>query len=196
MLVDSTQVWLNAASSLEFPDQFDVKKREVFLSGEAFFDVKNAGHIPFVIHAGDISVTVLGTAFNVKAYPAGQVTVAVSRGKVKVTRSDGWQTILGKGEQVKLAPETKTVTAKPIAVSEVAAWQQGYLVFDDEPLSDIIADLERIYNVTIKRMVIPAQPVKISTSFRKDIGIEQALQVLCRLTDSQFSMTDNIYVIK
>jgi ferric-dicitrate binding protein FerR (iron transport regulator) len=122
--------------------------------------------------------------------------VAVSRGKVKVSRPDGWETILGTGEQVRLEPDKKSVVEKPIPVADVAAWQQGYIVFDDEPLSDIIADMERIYNATIRLAHAKDQPLRISTSFRKDIGVEQALQVLCRLTDSQLSFSDNVYLIK
>jgi transmembrane sensor len=82
LLEDSTQVWLNAATSLEYPDQFDKKKREVYLSGEAYFDVKHAEEIPFVIHTGTVSTTVVGTAFNIKAYPGEKnITIAVTRAK-------------------------------------------------------------------------------------------------------------------
>ncbi|MEO5562373.1 MAG: FecR domain-containing protein, partial [Chitinophagaceae bacterium] len=103
LLEDSTQVWLNAASSLEFPDHFDSNTREVYLSGEAFFDVKHADKIPFIIHTGNISTTVLGTAFNIKAYTGQKnITISVSRGKVRVTRTDGWEMTLTKGQQVKL----------------------------------------------------------------------------------------------
>lgn len=196
LLEDSTQVWLNAASSLEFPDHFDNKKREVFLTGEAFFDVKHADKIPFVIHTGDVSTTVLGTAFNIKAYPSQQITVSVSRGKVKVTRADGWETILEPGEQLKMEVNKKEIIEKTIPVAEVAAWQQGYMVFDDEPLSGIIADMERIYNVSIRVASPATQKLRISTSFRKEIGIEQALQVLCRLTDSGLKIEENVYIIQ
>ena len=196
MLEDSTRVWLNAASSLEFPDHFDDKKREVFLTGEAFFDVKHADKIPFVIHTGDVSTTVLGTAFNIKAYPLQQITVSVSRGKVKVSRADGWETILEPGQQVKMETNKKEVKEKSIPVTEVAAWQQGYIVFDDEPLSQIIGDMERIYNVSISVASTELQKQRISTAFRKEIGIEQALQVLCRLTDSGLKLSDKGYIIQ
>ncbi len=89
LLEDSTRVWLNAASSLEFPDEFNSKAREVYLSGEAYFDVKHADKIPFIIHTGNVSTTVLGTAFNIKAYPGQKnIIVSVSRGKVKVSRKN------------------------------------------------------------------------------------------------------------
>jgi transmembrane sensor len=197
LLEDSTKVWLNAASSLEFPDEFDKNKREVFLSGEAFFDVKHADKIPFVIHTGNVSTTVLGTAFNIKAYPGQKnITVSVSRGKVKVTREDGWETTLVKGQQVRVGENQKELAEKNISVSEVAAWQQGDIVFDDELLADIVADMQRIYNASIRLEDPSLSGLKISTSFRKEIGLEQALQVLCRLTDSELKMVNGIYLIQ
>ncbi|HEY6505917.1 MAG TPA: FecR domain-containing protein, partial [Chitinophagaceae bacterium] len=130
LLEDSTQVWLNAASSLEFPDQFDSKRREVFLSGEAYFDVKHTDKIPFIIHTGSVSTTVLGTAFNIKAYPGQKnITISVSRGKVKITRKDGWETTLTKGQQLKLVEDGRDISEKNIPAETIAGWQQGNLSY-------------------------------------------------------------------
>ncbi len=197
ILADSTKVWLNAASSLDFPDQFGASKREVYLTGEAFFDVKHADKIPFIIHTGDVSTTVLGTAFNIKAYPGQKsITVSVSRGKVRVARNDGWQTTLTMGQQVKVEEERKAITERTVALTEVAAWQQGDIIFDDELLADIIADMQRIYNATIEVNDASLKGLRISTSFRKEIGLEQALQVLCRLTESELKQANGIYIIQ
>ncbi len=196
LLEDSTQVWLNAASSLEFPDQFSSVKREVVLSGEAYFDVKHADKIPFIIHTGNISTMVLGTSFNIKAYPGQKaVIVSVSRGQVKVARQDGWTTTLGEGQQVKLGEGKTEVVEKNIPSAEVAGWQKGNIVFDDEHLEDIISDLERIYNVEIRLTDNASKSQKISTAFKREIGITQALQVLCRLTDLELNESDGIYFI-
>lgn len=197
LLEDSTQVWLNAASSLEFPDQFDAKQREVYLSGEAYFDVRHAEKVPFIIHTGTISTTVLGTAFNIKAYPGEKnITIAVSRGKVKITRKDGWEITLTKGQQLKLNESEESSIEKNVSTELIAGWQQGNIVYDDEALVDIIADMERIYNVEINLLdpVIVGQ--HISTSFRKEIGVEQALQVLCKVTESKLSKEGNSYIIQ
>ncbi|HEX7905787.1 MAG TPA: FecR domain-containing protein [Chitinophagaceae bacterium] len=197
LLEDSTKVWLNAASSLEFPDQFGKNKREVFLSGEAFFDVKHVDKIPFIIHTGNVSTTVLGTAFNIKAYPGQKnITVSVSRGKVIVAREDGWETTLIKGQQVRVGKNKNELTEKNIPVAEVAAWQQGDIVFDDELLADIVIDMQRIYNAGIQLNDPLLQGLKISTSFRKEIGVEQALQVLCKLTDSELKLVNGVYLIQ
>ena len=197
LLEDSTQVWLNAASSLEFPDQFAANKREVFLSGEAFFDVKHADKIPFIIHTGNVSTTVMGTSFNIKAYPGQQnITISVSRGKVKVSRADGWIVTLTKGQQVKVKKDGKEVTEKRIVPESIAGWQQGDIVYEDETLGDIISDMQRIYNVNIRIANKSVQDLTISTSFKREIGIEQALQVLCRLTDTELKQADGIYLIQ
>jgi ferric-dicitrate binding protein FerR (iron transport regulator) len=93
-------VWLNAASSLEFPDKFSGSKREVYLTGEAFFDVKHSDKSPFLIHTKNITTTVVGTAFNIKAYVNQKVIiVSVSRGKVKVSRDDQLIATLTKGSR-------------------------------------------------------------------------------------------------
>ena len=197
LLPDSTQVWLNAASVLEYPPQFAPGKREVFLTGEAYFDVKHADKQPFLIHTGRITTLVLGTAFNIKAYPGREsVIVSVSRGKVRVNYNEKEVATLTPGQQVKVSNVNKPVIQKKIAIAEAAPWQKGNLVYDDETINDIIADLERIYDVTIRVQKEPLANERISTSFRREIGIEHALQVLCNLTDTRLKLVNNIYVIQ
>ena len=196
LLEDSTQVWLNAASSLEFPDHFTSTKREVILTGEAYFDVRHAERTPFIIRTGSVSTSVLGTAFNIKAYPGQEsITVSVSRGKVKVAREDGWSKTLQEGQQVKLGSHKPGAIEKKIPAADVAAWQKGNIVFDDESLSDIISDLERIYNVEIRLTDNSVKDLRISTAFKREIGIDQALTVLCKLTDLRLNQSDEIYFI-
>ena len=197
LLEDSTQVWLNAATSLEYPDQFDKKKREVYLSGEAYFDVKHAEEIPFVIHTGTVSTTVLGTAFNIKAYPGEKIiTIAVTRGKVKITRKDGWEITLTKGQQLRLNESDSSSSEKIVPTEQIAGWQQGNIVYDDEALIDIISDMERIYNVNIQLVDPVIAGLHISTSFKKEIGVEQALQILCKVNDSKLSKDGDNYIIQ
>ena len=197
LLPDSTQVWLNAASTLEYPPQFDARKREVFLTGEAYFDVKHADKQPFLIHTGKVTTLVLGTAFNIKAYPGREnIIVSVSRGKVRVNYNEKEVAVLTPGQQVKVSSARQPAVQKKTAVAEAAPWQQGNLVYDDETISDVMADLERIYDVTIR---VPNQSLageRISTAFRREIGIENALQVLCNLTDTRLTLVNSTYVIQ
>jgi ferric-dicitrate binding protein FerR (iron transport regulator) len=198
LLPDSTQVWLNAGSTLEYPEHFGKEGREVSLSGEAYFDVKHAAEHPFLIHTGHILITVLGTAFNINAYPErSSVTVSVSRGKVRVSRNDVLVATLVKGQEVNVSDrDSSRVSQKNIEVSAVAQWQQGNLSYDDEPLQDIIADLERVYGAEIRIPDTAIRQLRISTRFRRELGVGQALEILCKLTDTQLFQKDGIYLIQ
>ncbi len=197
LLPDSTQVWLNAASSLDFPRQFDSEKRIVYLSGEAYFDVKHAEKIPFIIHTGKVTTTVLGTAFNIKAYPGRKdIIVSVSRGKVKVNFDEHEVATLIQGQQVKVSNSNNKLIEKKSAIAEATSWQQGNLAYDDEDMDDIIADLQRVYNVRIDVLNESIRKLRVSTSFKREIGVEQALQVLCELTDTELMQADGRYLIQ
>jgi len=197
LLPDSTQVWLNASSTLEFPEHFRTDKREVTLTGEAYFDVRHSEKAPFIIYSGKISTTVLGTSFNIKAYPDRQdIIVSVSTGKVKVSYNNVPLATLVKGQQVKFNSRLNTMEEKKIAPAEVAAWQQGNMSYDDEAFEDIVADLERLYNAKIRIDNDAIRTLKVSTSFRRELGIEQALQVLCKLTDAMLRQSDGWYIIQ
>jgi ferric-dicitrate binding protein FerR (iron transport regulator) len=196
LLPDSTQVWLNAASTLDFPRSFDGKKREVYLVGEAYFDVKHADKVPFVIYTGKVSTEVLGTAFNIKAYPnLEKITISVQRGKVKVNYADKQVSVLNHGEQVSIRNKDWRIQQKTIGDEASSPWQQGKLVYDDYTIDDIISDLERVYDAKI---IIAAPDIKmwrISTSFKRENGIQPALEVLCKLADAQLYIQNGTYVI-
>jgi len=197
LLPDSTQVWLNAASTLEYPQQFAAAKREVYLTGEAYFDVKHADKQPFLIHTGKVTTMVLGTAFNINAYPGREnIIVSVSRGKVRVNYNDKEMAVLTQGQQVKVSNTSNRVVQKKQAIAEAAPWQQGNLQYDDESIRDIVADLERNYDVTIRVQNESLANERITTSFRREIGIENALKVLCNLTDTRLTLENNMYVIQ
>ena len=199
LLPDSTQVWLNAASSLEFPDRFKGNKREVFLTGEAFFDVKHADNSPFLIHTKNVTTTVVGTAFNIRAYPDQKViTVSVSRGKVKVSRNDQLIATLTKGQQVKVnnTKDKDTVIEKEVAVEKINSWQQGDLIYDDMAFEDIVKDLQNVFNVEIKIEDPATRQLNITTSFNRDIGAQKAVSILCRFTNRQLVNKNGTLIIK
>jgi transmembrane sensor len=197
LLPDSTQVWLNAGSTLDYPEHFDAATREVTLTGEAYFDVKHAAEHPFIIHTGQIQTTVLGTAFNINAYAdRSNIQVSVSRGKVKVSRGNQLIATLVKGQAVKVSQTGDTGPQKVITTNSVAAWQQGNMVYDDETLGDIIADLQRVYNVNIRVEKNQMLALRISTSFRRELGVSHALDILCKLTDAQLIEQNGTYIIQ
>lgn len=201
VLDDGTQVWLNAKSTLSYPEKFNGDKREVYLTGEAFFDVKHADKIPFYIHTGEVVTKVLGTSFNIKAYPDQQnISVAVKRGKVSVLKTDKVIATLTKGEKVKINEKAairkeEIVKEEKTEIQEVGAWQHGYLVYRDEVFEDIVSDIEQTYNASIMITKENIKSLSVTTSFTQDIGVEKALAILCKLVDAELEINGQEYNI-
>jgi len=196
LLPDSTQVWLNAASTLEFPEVFERSARKVYLKGEAYFDVKHAAELPFIIYTGKVSTEVLGTAFNIKAYPdLEKITVSVNRGKVKVNYANRQVALLTRGQEVSIASKDQKVKEKELKSPDNLAWHKGNLDYDDYSIRDIISDLQRVYDVQIRVAVPQVATLRVSTTFKRENGIEPALDILCRLTETRLELRNGIYFI-
>lgn len=197
LLPDSTQVWVNAASTLEFPESFSKNKREVKLTGEAYFDVKNADRIPFIIHTGNVTTRVLGTAFNIKAYP-GQpdVIVAVKRGRVQVAKNEKVIATLESGQRVKVMVSVDLPVIKQVKEEDVAEWTNGKLMYDSLPLSMIVEDIERTYNVSVHVAGDKLQHEMLTTSFRREIGPKEALEIICLSINARLAVKDGVYTIE
>ncbi|MBX2921995.1 MAG: FecR domain-containing protein [Chitinophagaceae bacterium] len=201
LLADSSQVWLNASSVLEFPDHFSGNVREVILKGEAYFRIKQVPGKPFIIytaHSGKITAQTSGAAScNVKAYKdENEVVVAVSQGVVSVERSDKQMAELSSGREVKIGKIDRSVLEKNIEIGKIAAWQWGELIYDEAMLTDVIADLERVYNTKITISATEKERKKISVTFRREIGIEEALTRICGLTHTQLNISGNEFFIE
>jgi transmembrane sensor len=195
VLTDGSQIWLNAASSIRFPTAFSGSERIVDLSGQAWFDVQHADNIPFLVHSRTLTTTVLGTAFDIKDYPGEKDRmVSVQRGKVKVQAGAKVLATLVKGQQVKV---TNTIAHQQTVDSlAIAGWKQGNLVYTDEPLETIVADLQRAFNHSIIIKNSALKEIKTSGVFNKSTGLQQVLEMLCNITDSHLSGKNGIFIIE
>jgi hypothetical protein len=140
-LPDGTKVWLNSASTLKYPLQFEAEKREVSLSGEAYFEVSKNPHQPFIVKSRNQEVKVLGTIFNINSYSNRQfVETTLLEGSVNVN-------------QHRLVPGQRSLISNvsiqilPANIEAAIARKKGYFLFDNEPLDHILATLSRWYNV-------------------------------------------------
>ncbi len=196
ILPDGSRIWLNALSSIRWSVPFNDRQRSVELSGEAFFDIQHADKIPFRIHSGALTTTVLGTSFDVTAYPHQKnMTVSVQSGKVKVQAGDKILAILEKGRQVRIGADT-TFYQKNIDTSAIAVWRSGNLVYKDETLEDIAADLQRVFKDSVEIKNVSLKETMITISINKRMGIRDALQMICRTTDSRLSDKNGIFTIE
>lgn len=159
-LPDGSLVTLNAGSSLSFPSSFSGNRREVMLNGEAFFDVRSktdAGNAasPFIVRTAKQDVKVLGTTFNLQAYPDQTIhyTTLLS-GSVKIctgTESGNPKyRLLKPGQQAIVKDEREAAQVRPVNLEEVTAWKDGYFFFNNEPLGKIMDQVSRWYDVDIQ----------------------------------------------
>lgn len=156
VLPDGTQVSLNSNTKLKYPKKFTGDRREVTIEGEAFFQVKPNKHKPFIIHAGDAQIKVLGTSFNVNAYPeAKKVEVIVETGRVQVTNNtlptvQTNELILTPGDKGTLDYANHALSKTTNLDPNFLAWKTHDLYFKSTSLSEVIYNLEKTYKIKIR----------------------------------------------
>lgn len=149
-LQDGSTVLLNEGSRLEYPDTFSAGTREITLTGEAYFDIRHDAARPFIVHTGNVSTTVLGTAFNIRAYPGQkEVTVTVTRGKVKVSNDKKTIGVITPNESIAVNLGNKSYKQGKVNAEDVVAWKKQYLVLDDISLEDAAVLIDSKYHVNI-----------------------------------------------
>ncbi|MEO1054007.1 MAG: FecR domain-containing protein [Bacteroidota bacterium] len=153
IMSDGTKVWLNAGSHLRYKTDFGKQARLVDLSGEAFFDVSRNEQIPFIIKTDSLYTQVLGTSFNVKAYPTEKIHhVSVLEGSVKIYAQDEMSKAihLSPGERGRYDKVTNRLSKEMVEdISNDTAWRKGILIFDNITLEEVKTILERKFNVKI-----------------------------------------------
>lgn len=212
VLPDSTVVWLNAGSKLTYNENFGTTNRNTTLVGEAYFDVRKTS-VPFIIHANNVHIKVLGTEFNVKAYPGEKTTeTSLVRGRVEITldKRPGVPFILEPNEKLVVAneeaeKETRVYKTEPIVAIQnlthiddstivETSWVNNKLIFHDETFSGIARKMERWYGVTIKFEEDAIANERLSGTFTNE-NVQEALNALQLATKFHYSMKGNVITI-
>lgn len=224
-LPDGSGVWLNAGSRIRYAKDFTgEQKREIFLEGEAYFDVTHDAEHPFIVHAGNVDIRVLGTTFNVQAYhEEGKVETTLINGKIKVqvagnpdksfvlqpnekltVAMDAGEMVVSKAQTVKkINPgQIKTVQFKveelkpPTAATQLSeiAWLKDKLVFQNESFEELAKSLERRYGVIIVFDDETLKNEKLNGVFKNE-NIQKALKILQMTTPFDYKMKgDTVYL--
>jgi transmembrane sensor len=204
-LADGTVVYLNSGSKLRFPNSFNgMKFRNVELSGEGHFTVaKNSEH-PFVVDVKKMQIQVLGTTFNVDAYPENdEITVALVEGKITLKKetANGVTDLMGmKPNQVAYyrQKDNKVLWENVEDLNKFTAWTTGKIVFSDDPVRTVIQKLENWYNVDIELADKRLEHYRFTGTFI-DEPLEQVLSILNRTSKMEYQiisaqkMEDNSY---
>ena len=179
ILPDSSEVWLNAGSTILYPETFAKDKRLVMLDGEAYFSVKKDTASPFIVEASQLSVKVLGTRFNVKAYPNDEkITTTLTSGKVEVSVQSQPPHILKPNEQLTYDKKSSDIHISMIDTNDTNCWIVGKLVFTNASAGEIFRTLERHYNTTIDNTTTIPTSKRYTVKFLKDESLDEILNIL------------------
>lgn len=155
VLADGTRVWLNSDTKIKYPGNFSKKQRDVYLDGEAFFEVSKNPHQPFVVHTSGVNVKVLGTKFNVKAYAdENQIETSLFEGKVNLLLNDptSAQQLVKEvkpGQSFAYSKTDHQLVANKFPQDEINGWKKNQLIFKDDTFGNLVRKLERWYDVKV-----------------------------------------------
>jgi ferric-dicitrate binding protein FerR (iron transport regulator) len=219
VLSDGSKIWVNAGSKLKFPNRFEGNRREVWLDGEAFFEIKRNEKKPFYVYTSDIKIKVLGTVFNVKAYTTDDyIETTLVSGSVSLEKKNSVpgekaillepnhkaiylksESSLVRSEVKKYVPEPlkakKIMISEPVSTEQVTSWKDGKLVFEDETLENVAKKLEMRYDVEIKILDETIKNYRY-TGILKNISIEQAIRALQLTASFKYHIKDNMIIIE
>lgn len=196
ILADGSSLHINAGTKVIYPKHFEKSKREIFVDGEIFIDVKRDESAPFVVKTAQFEVQVLGTAFDIKAYSDTfeNAEVVLVRGKVNVKSKSG--------KELSLSPDDKAVILSDgliekssVDAEEYVLWTKGILSLNNDPLNVVLAKLSRYYGVDI-HCTDNISDIKIAGKIDLECGIDEALKRISVTGRFSFSKQENVYMLK
>lgn len=195
-LSDGSKVILNSGSSIKYVKGFARDKREIHLEGEAFFDVYRDVERPFIVRKSGISITALGTSFNVEGYGADQLNISLVSGKVEIDLSaEDQQVVLEKGERLQVKPLEGNWAKSLFDEEEVLAWTKKTIIFNKTPVFEAVRILENWYGVSLIMENQPNPGLLLSGRF-EDETLENVLKGLSYTTDLTYRIQNDIVMIK
>lgn len=196
VLSDGTKIYLNAGSSLRYPDRFVEGKREIFLTGEGYFEVISDSLHPFIVHTANVSVRALGTSFNVKAYPDETwIKTTLEQGCVE-TRCGDHCVIMTPGTQVAYNKKTQKTDYFPVNTRQFTSWKDGYCDFEDMPLEELMQIFSRWYNIKIEFSQPELKNIKFSGRLKRYDDINPLFDMLEYTRDVKFIVGKDRITIK
>lgn len=195
VLSDGTIVNLNSESELKYPVLFTGDTRTVWVSGEAYFEVAEDAAHPFMVETAGVKIKVLGTGFNVMAYPGdAESAVTLVHGKVGI-QTDRQQLVLQPDEQYVYQSETHRGTVRKVDVTQYISWKEGILNFDKMPLDELARKLSRWYDVEFFFTSEQLKQLKFSGAFKKYNDLHYVLNIIEELTDVQFAVNNRTVIV-
>lgn len=193
-LPDGTNVFLNAGSSLSYGKHFNKKDRNVYLQGEAYFDVVKNADLPFIVHTEKCKMTVLGTRFNVYSYAGeGSTYAALIEGSLRFEAGES-SVLISPDEMA--AFDGMSIIKSIVDAEQYISWINGEITYDEISLSEFLSRLSRLYNVEVSNEVSSLDSRKFRASFTQKESIENILKAVGDLLPISYTRRDGGYMIK
>ncbi|GEP95868.1 FecR family protein [Chitinophaga cymbidii] len=192
-LADGSKVWLNAGSSLRYPTAFTGNERKVELTGEGYFEIAPQAEKPFKVQVRDMQVTVLGTHFNIMAYPEeAAIQTTLLEGAVQVSSGHAGHR-LKPGQQAALDKQGAWKVLSGVNTEDALAWKNGMFSFREADVATIMRQLSRWYDVTVEyKGAVPA--LRFGGYVSRNSNLSQVLKIL-ELSGLQFSMEEGKIIV-
>lgn len=192
---DGSKVMANSDTKLRFPTRFGLKNRTVQLQGEAYFDVAEIKNRPFVIQLENAEIKVLGTTFNIKAYPdEDSIRITLDEGSIAFHNNlNNSETTLTPGQT--LAFNKQTGASRLYSQSNAATWTNNQIIFQNTPFKDIVRSLKRTYNVTFHIQHPEVYNYAFTLTSKPNEPLENILKDFERVSSLKFNVKDNIVTV-
>ena len=195
-LSDGTRVYLNAESEFRYPESFTGDKRKVYLKGEAYFEVQHIDNKPFIVDVSGVQTRVLGTTFNIRSYPEeNKVATTLIEGKVGFANQSA-SIILSPGEQATASDLTSEISVKEVNTRNYTAWHYGRLIYDNEPLKNILAELSRWYDFEVFYEYEAGKQIPFSCNLERYENLSELLNLLEKTYLIKFDINKESIVVK
>jgi ferric-dicitrate binding protein FerR (iron transport regulator) len=195
-LSDGTKVHLNAESELRHPEVFLEKERKVYLKGEAYFEVSPDENKPFIINVNGIITKVLGTTFNIRAYPEDEMIVTtLVDGKVNIINQKESR-ILSPGQQSIVKDLYTEINVQEVDTKKFTAWHIGRLIYDNQPLDKILTELSRWYDFDLFYENARAKYIPFSCDLQRFENLSTLLTILEKTHKVKFTVNEKNIVVE
>jgi ferric-dicitrate binding protein FerR (iron transport regulator) len=196
VLPDGTKVWLNARTTIRYPSTFGKNKRDIFLDGEAYFEVAPDEKNPFVVCTKMYDIHVLGTKFNVEAYSFHPgFVVSLMEGSLNISsKTDSGQNLLLKPQQLAYI-ENGTLVSVPITDYNPYRWREGLICFDNILFPELMKLFEKYYAIDIDIENDLVKEYVCTGKFRQSDGIDYALNILQKDINFKYKREENSTII-
>ena len=193
-LTDGTKIWVNSGTRLVYPADFKKDKREIFVDGEIFLDVKSEKNRPFIVQTDNINIQVLGTEFNVQAYSSdSHDRVVLKSGSVKISSEDNKKkTMLQPSEMYEISNGKETVAK--VNINLYMSWIDGFYICEDERLDVIITWLSRYYG---KEIIVSKNVAGFKYNGKLDLknNLDDVLNIIKYITPVDYIFENDKYLI-